>query len=40
MQNILVFKMKSLEDYEELKKVNSARSKTMSKFIRKILCQM
>ena len=31
------FKMKSLEDYEELKKVNSARSKTMSKFIRKNL---
>ena len=31
------FKMKSLEDDEELKKVNSARSKTMSKFIRKNL---
>lgn len=31
------FKMKSLEDYEQLKKVNSARSKTMSKFIRKNL---
>ena len=31
------FKMKFLEDYEELKKVNSARSKTMSKFIRKNL---
>ena len=31
------FKMKSLEDYEELKKVNSARSKTVSKFIRKNL---
>jgi len=31
------FKMKSLEHYEELKKVNSARSKTMSKFIRKNL---
>ena len=31
------FKMKSLEYYEELKKVNSARSKTMSKFIRKNL---
>ena len=31
------FKMKALEDYEELKKVNSARSKTMSKFIRKNL---
>ena len=31
------FKMKSLEDYEELKKVNSARAGTMSKFIRKNL---
>ena len=31
------FKMKSLEDYEELKKVNSARASTMSKFIRKNL---
>lgn len=29
--------MKSLEDYEELKKVNSARAGTMSKFIRKNL---
>ena len=31
------FKMKSLEDYEELKKVNSASASTMSKFIRKNL---
>ena len=31
------FKMKSLEDYEELKKANSARASTMSKFIRKNL---
>ena len=28
------FQMKSLDDYEQLKKVNSARSKTQSKFIR------
>ena len=28
------FKMNSLDDYEELKKVNSARSKTMSKYVR------
>lgn len=28
------FQMKSLDDYEQLKKVNSARSKTQSKFVR------
>lgn len=28
------FQMKSLDDYEQLKKVNAARSKTQSKFIR------
>ncbi len=28
------FQMKSLEDYDQLKKVNSARSKTQSKFVR------
>lgn len=31
------FQMKSLDDYEQLKKVNSARSNTQSKFIRKNL---
>lgn len=31
------FQMKSLNDYEQLKKVNSARSNTQSKFIRKNL---
>lgn len=31
------FQMKSLDDYDRLKKVNSARSKTQSKFIRKNL---
>ncbi|AKL95143.1 AAA ATpase [Clostridium aceticum] len=28
------FKLKSIEDYEQLKKVNSARNKTQSKFVR------
>lgn len=28
------FQMKSMEDYEQLKKVNTARSKTQSKFVR------
>ncbi|GAA0778166.1 AAA family ATPase [Clostridium subterminale] len=28
------FQMKSIEDYEQLKKVNTARSKTQSKFVR------
>jgi predicted ATPase len=28
------FRMKSLDDYEQLKKVNAARSKTQSKFVR------
>ena len=32
-----LFQMKSLDDYEQLKKVNSARSNTQSKFIRKNL---
>lgn len=31
------FQMKSLDDYERLKKVNYARSKTQSKFVRKNL---
>ena len=31
------FQMKSLEDYEHLKKVNTARSKTQSKFVREYL---
>lgn len=31
------FQMKSLDDYDQLKKVNSARSKTQSQFIRKNL---
>ena len=31
------FQMKSLEDYEHLKKVNAARSKTQSKFVREYL---
>ena len=31
------FQMRSLEDYEELKKVNLARSKTQSKFVRGML---
>ncbi len=31
------FQMKSLEDYEQLKKVNLARSKTQSRFVRKAL---
>lgn len=31
------FQMKSLDDYEQLKKVNSARSNTQSKYIRKNL---
>jgi len=31
------FQMKSLDDYEQLKKVNMARSNTQSKFIRKML---
>ncbi len=31
------FQMKSLEDYEQLKRVNLARSKTQSKFVRKEL---
>ena len=31
------FQMKSLEDYEQLKRVNLARSKTQSKFVRKDL---
>lgn len=31
------FKMSSLDDYEELKKVNAARSNTQSKFVRKRL---
>lgn len=31
------FQMKSLEDYEQMKKVNMARSKTQSKYIRKNL---
>lgn len=31
------FKMKSMEDYEQLKRVNLARSKTQSKFVRKEL---
>lgn len=31
------FQMKSLEDYEHLKKVNMAKSKTQSKFVRKNL---
>ena len=31
------FQMKSLDDYERLKKVNSARSKTQSKFVRENL---
>jgi len=31
------FQMKSLEDYEYLKKVNTARSKTQSKFVREYL---
>lgn len=31
------FQMKSLDDYEQLKKVNSARSKTQSKFVRENL---
>lgn len=31
------FQLKSLEDYEQLKKVNMARSKTQSKYIRKRL---
>lgn len=31
------FQMKSLEDYEQLKKVNAARSKTQSKFVREYL---
>lgn len=31
------FQMKSLSDYEELKKVNMARSKTQSRFVRKRL---
>ena len=31
------FQMKSLEDYEQLKKVNAARSSTQSKYIRKTL---
>ena len=32
-----LFQMKSLDDYEQLKKVNSARSNTQSKYIRKNL---
>ena len=31
------FQMRSMEDYEQLKKVNSARSKTQSKFVRENL---
>lgn len=31
------FQMRSLEDYEQLKKVNTARSKTQSKFVREYL---
>lgn len=31
------FQMKSLDDYDQLKKVNSARSKTQSQFVRKNL---
>ncbi len=31
------FQMRSLEDYEHLKKVNTARSKTQSKFVREYL---
>ena len=31
------FQMKSLDDYEQLKKVNSARSKTQSRFVRATL---
>ena len=31
------FQMKSLEDYEQLKKVNMARSNTQSKYVRKLL---
>lgn len=31
------FQMKSLDDYEQLKKVNAARSSTQSKYIRKML---
>lgn len=31
------FQMKSLEDYEELKKINSARRRTQSKFVRENL---
>lgn len=32
------FQMRSLDDYEQLKKVNLARSKTQSKYVRKNLC--
>lgn len=31
------FKMRSLEDYDQLRKVNLARSKTQSKYVRKLL---
>lgn len=36
LKSHLGFQMKSLDDYDQLKKVNDMRSRTLSKYVRKV----